>query len=228
MPNPIKPSFKSEWFALALLVLFARAALFFQFNLPARVVIHWDIAGQPNGWGSGLFAAWFLPLLALVLYLLLLFLPRLDPKPEHYESFKKSYHYFKDLILSFLFVVYLMTNLRALGYPVDIGFYLPLLIGALFIFIGFFLRNIKPNWFVGIRTPWTLSSESVWIKTHKLSLPVFSSAGILLALSVFAPLKIRSLFYILAILALVLILPIYSYIIFRQEAVGEKNLTRKQ
>ena len=222
MSNPIKPNFQTEWFSVCLLLLFFLAGFFFHFNLPARVPIHWNIYGQVDGYGSAAFSAWLLPLLALGLYILFLVMPKFDPRQDQYADFRKIYHYFKDLILCFLFVLFLMTNLSGLGYKINVSLYLPILIGALFVVIGIFMGKIKPNWFMGIRTPWTLSSEKVWEETHKLSSKVFAVSGLLMAATVLFESTGKIILFVLSIAIIVLVLPIYSYLMFRKEKGGKK------
>lgn len=217
MPHPLKPNFQTEWYAVAINLLFLLAAIFFHFNLPAKTPIHWNWEGQVDSYGGPVMAAWFLPILSIVLYFFLLFLPKLDPKPEQYQFFKKNYHYFKDLLVSFLFAIYILTNLAAFGYKINLAFYLPLLVGAFIAIIGLFLHSLKSNWFIGIRTPWTLSSETVWLKTHLLARPIFIISGVLMALSGLLPLFWKKLIFIFAIVLIVLPLPIYSYILYRRE-----------
>lgn len=217
MSHPLKPNFQTEWYAVAINLLFLLAALFFHFNLPAKTPIHWNWAGEADSYGSPIMAAWFLPILSIILYFFLLFLPKLDPKKEQYQSFRKNYHYFKDLLVTFLFAIYILSNLTAIGYKINLGLYLPLIVGLFIAIIGFFLRGLKPNWFIGIRTPWTLSSETVWLKTHLLAQPIFIISGLLIAGSGFLSLFWKQLLFVLAIIIIVLPLPIYSYILYRKE-----------
>lgn len=217
MPNPLKPSFRTEWYAVAINLLLLVAALFFYSRLPAKTPIHWDWSGRADSYSSPAMAAWFLPILSIALYLLLLFLPKFDPKRDQYQSFSRNYHYFKDLLVSLLFVVYILSNLAALGYQINLAVYIPLIIGGFIAIIGLFLHNLKPNWFIGIRTPWTLSSERVWLKTHLLARPIFIISGLLIATSGFLPLFWKQLVFFLAIAILVFPLPVYSYILYRQE-----------
>ncbi len=84
MSNPIKPTVKTEFIPLALLILTVFTSIFFYNNLPERVATHWNFAGEVDGWGSGKSQAIALPLLAVGMYLLFLFFPYLDPKKERY------------------------------------------------------------------------------------------------------------------------------------------------
>ncbi|MFA5131004.1 MAG: SdpI family protein [Patescibacteria group bacterium] len=227
MTNPIKLSFKTEWFAVLLIILAFITGVFYYQNFPAQVPTHWNLQGEVNGY-SGVFSASFmLPIMMLGIYLLFLLLPYLDPKKEQYIAFAGIYHKFKDLILVFLFIMYIMTGLNGLGYKVDVAFYVPILVGVLFALIGLLLKNVKTNWFMGIRTPWTLSSEAVWEKTHKLAGPVFVVAGVLMAATAFVSANLKIALFVLAIAVIVLTLPIYSYMLYTQEKKERERIEHK-
>lgn len=215
--SPIKPDFKSEWFAIFLVIVSFLAGAYFYRHFPALVPAHWNLAGQVNGYASPFLAAFLLPLMMLGFYILFLFLPFLDPKKDQYADFAPTYHKFKDLVLAFLFVLFIMTGLNGLGRSVNISFWTPILIGLLFILIGLLMKKVKSNWFLGIRTPWTMSSETVWDRTHKLSAPVMMVAGLGMALTAFVPPLGKTILFILVTALIVLFLPFYSYLLYVQE-----------
>lgn len=217
MSSPIKLSLKTEWFSVALIILSLLSAVYFYQNFPAQVPTHWNFQGEVNGYSGPLMAAFIIPIMMIGLYLLFLALPYLDPKKDDYASFAGVYHKFKDLIITFLFILFLMTSLNGLGYKINMGLWSPLLVGLLFVLIGLMLDKVKMNWFLGIRTPWTLSSPSVWEKTHKMSGRVLILAGLLMALTVVLPDKLKITGFILAIALIIFALPIYSYWLYRQE-----------
>ncbi|MFA5155547.1 MAG: DUF1648 domain-containing protein [Patescibacteria group bacterium] len=222
MANPIKPSLKTEWLAWLLIVLSAVIAVYFYQHFPDRVPTHWDFSGQVDGYSSRAVGAFIMPLMMLGLYLLFLFIPYLDPRREQYAAFAGTYHQFKNLLVAFFFVISILTGLSGLGYAVNIGFLIPVLIGLLFILIGSLLHRVKMNWFMGIRTPWTMSSETVWDKTHALSGRVFMLSGLLIAATALVANPWKLILFIAAIAILVLALPVYSYVLFRQEKAGKK------
>jgi uncharacterized membrane protein len=217
MSNPIKSSLKTEWFSVSLIILSFVVGFYLWQHFPSIVPTHWGINGEVNGWSGPLFAAFFLPALMLTMYLLFLFMPYIDPKKDQYAAFSSVYHNFKDLMVAFLFILYFMTGLNGLGYQVDISFYVPIMVGALFIIIGIFMRKVKMNWFVGVRTPWTMSSETVWEKTNRLSFWVFVASGLLMAATALFTWRIKVILFILSIGLIILILPIYSFILYTKE-----------
>ena len=98
------------------------------------------------------------------------------------------------------------------------------MVGLLFILIGRLLKKIKSNWFLGIRTPWTMSSETVWNKTHQLSSPVLMAAGLMMILTALVPpVAGKIVLFCLALALIVFALPVYSYILFARE---KRNKTK--
>jgi len=217
MSSPLKVSLKSEIFSLSLIVLGFVFGFYFYQYFPDSVATHWDFSGQVNGYSSRGVAAFLLPAMMAGMYLLFLALPYFDPKKDQYAMFASIYHQFKDLLIGFLFVLFLLTGLNGLGQAVDIGFWTPLLIGGLFAKIGWLLKGVKMNWFMGIRTPWTLSSETVWDKTHQASGWVFTASGLLIAATTMVAGSAKLIVFISAILLLVFSLPVYSYILYARE-----------
>jgi uncharacterized membrane protein len=152
MINPIKPTIKTEFFPLLLVILTLTAAVYFYNNLPERIPTHWNVQGQVDAYGSGKVQSVVLPLVAVGIYILFLLLPYLDPKKERYEQFSKVYHIFKNLILGLFIIIFFITSFNGLGYNLPVGVIIPSLIGLLFIILGNYMGKIKMNWFMGIRT----------------------------------------------------------------------------
>lgn len=213
--HPIKPTFKSEFAPIAMLVLALLSAFYFHAHFPAQVPTHWSAAGMPDDWSSSGFAAFFFPLLMLGIYLLLLFLPYLDPRRDRYHEFRGAYHWIKFYLVFFMLILYFLTSLSGLGVPVSIGFWVPVLVGALFIILGRYLSSLKYNWFIGIRTPWTLSSERVWDQTHKVGSKLFMLAGVAIIFMPVFPVSWRMPVLLLIIAGLILGTFGYSYVIYR-------------
>lgn len=175
-----KLSFKQELPSLILLVLAWLMGWYFYQHFPDRVVSHWNFYGQPDAWSSKVANAWGLPAIVSGIYLLFLALPYLDPKKERYAEFARVYHIFKNLMLVVMLLVMAAGGLYNLGYPIPIQYVVPAIVGGLMIILGNYLGKLKQNWFVGIKTPWTLSSENVWNKTHRVGGYLFVIFGLLI------------------------------------------------
>jgi len=212
-----QPKLKTEIIPVLIIIISVIASFYFYAVFPAQVPIHWNISGQPDNYGSPALAAFLLPVILIVVYLLFLFLPNLDPKKERYVQFLPAYHVFKNIFVVFLALIYLIASLNALGYNIRVDLFIPLLVGLLFVIIGYYLPRFKTNWFIGIRTPWTLSSQLSWQKTHVLGGKCFIIAGILMALSFILPFGWRWPVFMAAIIIAALIPIIYSYFVYRQD-----------
>jgi uncharacterized membrane protein len=202
---------------IALVVLFALAITALAYPaLPEAVPSHWNAAGEVDGYLPLPWGVLVVPLVMVFVTALLLVLPRIDPLRENYRAFRPYYDGFVLVFAAYLLVLQAWTLLWALGYRVSPNLLFPLLFGALYLYIGFLLERATPNWFVGIRTPWTLSSETVWRKTHDRAGPLFKAAGVVaLAGALFGA---YALWFVLApALAVSAYLAVYSYLEYRQE-----------
>lgn len=217
MTNAIKPTLKSEIIPFLGVVITIVSAVYFYYHLPAQVPMHWNFEGNVDRWGSGKSQAIVLPLIIIGIYAMFLLLPMLDPKKERYEQFAKTFHIFKAIFVVFMAVIYVMTGLVGLGYNIPVGVWTPGLIGILFIIIGNYMGKIKPNWFVGIRTPWTMSSEEVWNKTHRFGGKMFILAGLLMMIQIIMPESWRLAIFILTIAVLLIGTIGYSYLVYLKE-----------
>ena len=120
-----------------------------------------------------------MPLISIVSFLLFLLIPKIDPLKKNIEKFRKYYDYFILIIILFLFYLYLLMLAWNLGARFAMGKFLIPALAALIYYAGILISNAKPNWFIGIRTPWTLSSKSVWEKTHRFGGKLFRAAAII-------------------------------------------------
>lgn len=199
-------------------------------QLPEQVVTHWGIDGQPNGWSSALFAALFLPGLMLMMSLFFAALPSIDPLKKNYEFHGSVYFLFVNVIVGFMGIMQVLMLGTAMGWPINLNLALLVLMGLLFVFIGNLLPRIRPNWFMGIRTPWTLSSERVWRKTHRVGGYTFTVTGLVFMVVAFIPSGAASKAIILAVVIPMVLWPvIYSYLEWRREkaegSAGERPLS---
>jgi uncharacterized membrane protein len=189
--------------------------------MPDIVVSHWNAAGQVDGHLPKFWGLIVVPLLMYCFCALLAALPRIDPLRKNYPKFQSWYEGFILAFAVFFFLLQLQIILWGMGTEVSPNLTLPAMIGILFIFIGFLMEHTEPNWFVGIRTPWTLSSERVWKKTHERGGTLFKLAGVLSMVGTFAGIY-AWLFIIVPVIAAAVYTVVYSYVVFRREqAAGE-------
>jgi len=213
----MKFTLKKELPSFLLLALAWIAGWYFFQHFPDRVVSHWNFYGQPDGWSGKTANAWGFPGLLTFMWLLLTFLPYLDPKKERYQEFEKVYRIFKNLILAVVFIIMLAGGLYNLGYNIKIQYVVPATVGLLMIVMGNYMGKLKPNWFVGIRTPWTISSENVWNKTHRMGGYMFVIFGLLIIVTPLLPQTYGLIAFGLGIFLVIFATLFYSYWVYRKE-----------
>jgi len=148
-------------------------------DLPAEMAIHWGPAGDADGWASRPVGAFGLPALLAALAALLWSVPKFDPLGENYEAFRPTYDWFVVAALAFLAYVHGIVLATNLGVDVSMTRALVPATAALYYGVGVLLERAEPNWFVGIRNPWTLSDERVWTRTHEKGAALFKGAAVL-------------------------------------------------
>ncbi|MFM1651669.1 SdpI family protein [Brevibacillus sp. B_LB10_24] len=156
-------------------------------NLPAKLPIHWNFSGEVDRYSGKAEAMLLMVGIMVLIYGLFVAVPRIDPKRDNYKYFSKSYGIIINSVLTLLAVVNILIVLAGLGYDIPIVSFVNYILGAIFIVLGNFMQQVRMNYFIGIRTPWTLSSETVWKKTHRVAGKVFFVSGVLLILAAFLP-----------------------------------------
>lgn len=147
-------------------------------ELPDQLVTNWDAAGEPNGTTSRTAALVFLPAVSAGVVLLLAVIPRIDPLRENVAAFRAHYDWFVVLLTAFLTFLHAGIVAFNLGYEFPFTSLVLVGVAGLFYYVGVLLGEAKRNWFVGIRTPWTLSSDEVWDRTHLLGAKLFKLTAV--------------------------------------------------
>lgn len=192
-------------------------------SMPEQMASHWNENGEVNGYMSKFWGVFFTPFISLGLVILFLLIPKIDPLKSNIEKFRKYYDKFIVLILLFLVYVYLLIIFWNLGYRFNMTTMIFLMIAPLFYYSGILIENAKRNWFIGIRTPWTLSSETVWDKTHKIGGKLFKLCGVFVFLGILFE-KYALYFIIIPVILSSLYLFIYSYLEFQKEIKDKNNM----
>jgi uncharacterized membrane protein len=192
--------------------------------LPAIVPSHWNMAGQVDAYSSKLFISIFFPLLSIGLYILIrgLFIisPRLGNQPKYANL--RVINIILVGVLLLMLVMQLTSTAISLGIPIEMTLVVSLSINLLFIFLGNYIVKLRRNFWGGIRTPWTLASDTVWERTHRLGGWMFVLGGLLgLILSFIPSLRFWSLIGITLIVSLVPV--VYSYIAYQRYVVNAKT-----
>lgn len=174
-------------------------------------------SGGEEIWGTNKYLAG-LSLIALMLlvYLIAILKPKIDPMKESYPFFKKFYFtsiFFTELLI---YIVGILLTLKAMDYSINIQTISICLVGFIFLFVGNFLPKIPTNWFVGIKNPWTISDDDVWIKIHRHTGKIYMIVGLIFL--IMGLLNIINWYLIVIIIIICAVYPhISSFIIFRNK-----------
>lgn len=190
----------------------------------AQIPMHWNFAGEVDDYGSKTEALIFMPAIALGITFLLAFLPRLDPRRENIETSMKFWNAVAISVVAFLAYIHVLIVLIATGTKIDLPSAMVPGISALFILIGNYLQKTRSNWFGGVRTPWTMSSEYSWEKTHRLAGRLFIGTGLI---TIVAWLLSSAMVAIIvlggALLASVIVSVVMSYVFWRDDPERQAN-----
>jgi uncharacterized membrane protein len=194
------------------------AGLFHWNDLPDPMASHWGMNNEVNGTMSKFWGVFLMPIITFAMFLLFLVIPSIDPLKENIAKFRETFNTFVVFIVLFMLYIYGLTLAWNLGYT---GFQMSNLIlpalGLLFFFVGRVIEKSKRNFFIGIRTPWTLSSDTVWEKTHRVGGPLFKLSGLLTLIGFFIP-AYAFWFLFVPLIGSAVFLVIYSYVLFKREA----------
>ena len=206
-----------KWLPAVLILATLAFSLSVYNRLPGQMAIHWSASGEADGFGSRAFGAFFLPVVVLGVWGLLVVLPKVDPRRANIEKFRDTYDVFVIAAVAVMCVIHVGVVGSALGWPFPVGRLAPVSIGVLFLLLGNLLPRFRSNFFFGIRTPWTLSSDTVWEKTHRMGGYVLALVGLLL---IAAGIMGSSRWFLVAIvgsIGLALVVLVYSYVVWRSE-----------
>lgn len=191
-------------------------SVFFYSVLPDSMASHWNGQGVVDGYTSRLFNVLFFPVLEIFLFLLFIFVPKIDPKWKSIKTFEGKFNLFISSMLLFMLLLQLEVYLWNIGIKIPMEVAMPILMGGLFIVVADLVKNAKQNYTIGIRTPWTLHSERVWDKTHALGAKLFLATGILSIISALIP-KYSIWIVMCSVILSTIFLFIYSYLEFKKE-----------
>lgn len=187
--------------------------------LPERVASHWNVRGEADGFSSALSGILLLPAIMGATGLLMMVIPSIDPMRENVESFRPEYNITVVSMAGFMMYLHVLTLLWNLGVSFSMNSLLAPGFGGLFFLLGEMLTKARRNFFIGIRTPWTLSSDRVWQRTHERGAMGFKVAGALTLLSILLP-QWAFFFMIGPVLVVAVYTLIYSYVEFQREKDG--------
>jgi uncharacterized membrane protein len=184
-------------------------------QLPEKVPLHWNVSGEVDRYGDKIELLLIPILLPLLVYLLFWIIPKIDPKRK-IKNMGRKYDLLKTfmtIFMSALAVVIIYASKNDSFYNPN---YILLAIGCLFVVLGNFFKTIRANYFIGIKTPWTLENETVWKETHKLAGKFWFVGGIIIILSSLILEKKENFTLFLIVTIIISVIPVvYSYFKFR-------------
>lgn len=187
-------------------------------RLPDPMASHWNVNDQVDGYTPKFWGVFMLPLMTLGMLVLFLLIPNIDPLKANIAQFREAFNLFITLIVAFMLYIYILSLRWNMGYT-DFGMSRAMLpaMGVLFFFIGYLFRQAKRNFFIGIRTPWTLSSDRVWDETHRLGSILFMISGVFAILGSFFGGTMAFWLFFIPVMGSTLITLVYSYVIYQRE-----------
>lgn len=172
-----------RWIGPVLIGLMVAFALVVYGRLPEQVPTHFGFSGEPDGWTPRFPGAFLMPLMTVGVYLLLIVLRRIDPRGANYSRFEETWWVFLNVIALLMTALHVLTLGFAIGWPIDMARAVTVTLGLLFVGLGNYMPRLRSNWWMGIRTPWTLESEEVWRETHRVGGWAFVAAGLLVVIA---------------------------------------------
>ncbi len=219
----VKINWRNEIVSLFLVAAMYILAIAVWNTMPDSIPVHFGLNGQPDRYGGKFEGLLTMPLTATGVYLLFYFLPYIDPRGGRYARFAGAYAIIRTAVIALLAAVQVVIILQARGAAVDVTTVFTLLLGLLFVVLGNYMGKLRPNWFAGIRTPWTLSSEESWNKTHRLGGKLFVVLGLLIAAASFLQKPWVLLGGIGLLLVCSVVLVVYSYAIWKTDPDATKK-----
>lgn len=209
---------KNKTFYIIAIILIVASIAFSIVSFPitfSPMATHWNASGQADGYSSKTVGLILMPLMMIVMFILSIIIPKIDPKKENIKSFRDYYNFFIIVILLFFLIMHSFTLSWNSGFEISINKLMAISLGILFYASALVIKHAKQNYFIGIRTPWTLASDVVWKKTHILGYKLFLILSILMLGGLFY----ESLLYpimMVSVFSFVFIIVLYSYIEFKK------------
>ncbi len=207
---------ESQILVIGMILVSVAVGIYFHPLMPERMAFHWNLEGRVDGYVSKFWGLSFGPLLSIGIYLLFLGIPRIDPMKENIEKLGKYYDGLTVALILFLFYLHLLTLSWNLALQFGMIQALAPALGFLFYYLGVVTDHVRMNWFIGIRTPWTLNNEVVWRKTHKIGAKLFKACGVIAFLGIIFD-QIALYLIVLPVILVAIYTTVYSYFEYQRQ-----------
>ncbi|MCF6093981.1 SdpI family protein [Microaerobacter geothermalis] len=214
--------FKGSNFVLFVLIIVSFLPGFLLYKqLPDQIPSHWNLSGEVDDYLSKDTLLFLIPGINLGMFFLFLLLPKIDPSKNNYSLFIGSYTIVRWSIHVLLIFLQLFTVLNGVRVgrgeaSLDASLFVPIAVSFLFIIIGNYMGRFRHNYFIGIRTPWTLANESVWQKTHRLGGKLFVLTGIIGLSGIFFDPAVKAILLFTPLMISVIMITVYSYLLYKK------------
>ncbi len=185
-------------------------------RLRGKVPVDWILTGEADRFAGAGASALVAPLLGIVFWALVLLLPLVDPLRKNYSRFPGTLKLVRWLLPLMNAAVHVVLTLGALGLAVDHDWSVRAILAVFFIVFGNSMGKLRHNWFIGIRTPWTIANEEVWTRTHRLAAPIWVAGGLVQLAGAFVPGTPGEILFAAPLAAMTLVPIAYSYLAFRK------------
>ena len=210
------PVQKREIIILLIILVSILASIYAYPRVPEQMASHWNAAGQINGYIPRLVGLALMPVISIGAFLLFLVIPRIDPLRRNIAKFRKYFDGFIVLMMLFLLYLHGLVIFANIGFTFNMMQVIAPALGAVFYYCGVLISHAKKNWSIGIRTPWTMSSERVWNETHKRGGKLFKAAGIIAFLGIVLP-DYAIIFVLAPVIASIVYTFVYSYVLYQKK-----------
>lgn len=206
---------KQDWWLIILMMLPVFLTIWVWDQIPDSVPVHFDLAGNPDRFGSKLLTMISLPAMTFIVYLAIVYLPSIDPR-RRIDNQQKSIRSMRRIITIALIVINIIV-IASSSQSWNPGKWIGAGMGMLIIAIGNQLNSLKDNYFIGIRTPWTLEDRNTWRKTHRFSSRLFILIGLFIMIGSLIGLQGHTTLFLLILVGGLAIAPLlYSYLVYKQ------------
>jgi len=202
---------KAEWVLITIILASYAIGIIIYPLMPELMASHWNASGEVDSYMPKFWGVFLMPIISTVMVILFHYIPSIDPLKENIKKFRKYFDKFIIMITLFLAYIYALTLAWSMGLRFDMSIQIIPGLAILFYYTGILIGHAKQNYFIGIRTPWTLANETVWNKTHKKGARLFKTISIMILIGLLAPDYAFAIMMTL-ILSATLYLVIYSYV----------------
>ena len=183
-------------------------------SLPEQIPTHWNAQGEVDGYMKKPGGVIIMPAMAVFTFVIMKLIPVISPKGFRIDKFSDVFGVLQVTLVGFMSIVAILVLMEARGLDVRINEMIIAGTGLLFVIIGNYLGRVRKNFFIGIRTPWTLASDEVWNRTHRIGGRLFILSGVIIWIG--AILRLPLTWTVGVAVGLVLIPVVYSYFLYRK------------